>query len=208
MGLTSNRDLALDFDQAFTGTYRTFIVNGHLQVTGLGDFKGSGAGLFGTANNLVVGRATNANNLDSTVTGGARINGNNVVLSNLGSNAGTVLVRDSNNNLKLQSSSLRYKENIVEAVMDPSWIFDENMNPKFFNYIGSNEPQIGLVAEEVNEVDAIKDIVLKNSEGEPESIMYDRIAVLLVPIIRNQQIIISDLENRIKYLEEVIEERP
>jgi hypothetical protein len=152
-----------------------------------------------------VSRATNANNLDSNVTGGAKINGSAVSVTNIGQNTGTTLVRDSSNTLKALSSSRRYKENIVDAEIDPSWILNASMNPKFFNYIGGDERQIGLIAEEVNEIDSINDIVFKNSDGQPESIMYDRIAVLLVPIIREQQSAITNLENRIKYLEDKID---
>lgn len=59
----------------------------------------------------------------------------------------------------------------------------------------------GIIAEEVLEIPGLSDLVLMDSEGNPESLMYDRITALLIQVIRNQRDRINLLEDRLSTLE-------
>lgn len=116
--------------------------------------------------------------------------------------AGTTLVRSTTDNtLKISTSSRKYKENIIEINIDPSWIYSASLNIKRFNYKGDSIPQIGLIAEDILSIDEIKEIVNLNMNGDAESIQYDKIGLLLIPIIKNLIEKIETLENRVIQLE-------
>lgn len=52
----------------------------------------------------------------------------------------------------------------------------------------------GIIAEEVLEIPGLSDLVLMDSEGNPESLMYDRITALLIQVVRNQRDEIESLK--------------
>jgi len=59
----------------------------------------------------------------------------------------------------------------------------------------------GMIAEEVESA-GLEDYVIYNEDGEIEGLMYDRLAVSLIPIVRRQKDRIVELENKVSTLEE------
>jgi hypothetical protein len=96
------------------------------------------------------------------------------------------------------SSSRRYKKNIIS--FNKSLDIINKIEPKQFDYIdGTRKNEIGLIAEELNEV--LPNLVHKNSEGFVEGIDYGRLTPVLLGAIKEQQTIIEDLQKRLNKLE-------
>jgi trimeric autotransporter adhesin len=61
--------------------------------------------------------------------------------------------------------------------------------------------QYGLIAEEVDKV--FPDIVVRNSEGQPESVQYDVLPIFLLNEIQKQQSIIDEIKEQGVTIEEM-----
>ena len=125
------------------------------------------------------------------VKGIARLKGT-VWMPGIGSGGGTVLKRTSGNQIVLDSSSIRYKENVVDFKDNFYKIL--NIEPKIFNYKSDSTKtkSIGYIAEEFDELGLNKLVVYSN--GKPESISYDKISLYLVEIVKDQQKTIEELK--------------
>ena len=91
-----------------------------------------------------------------------------------------------------ETSARRYKENIVdlEPVTDKVYA----LRPVRYNKIGSETQEIGLIAEEVAEL--FPEVVHYNDEGQPESLNYTRLSVLLLQTVKELSERIQKLENK------------
>jgi hypothetical protein len=116
-----------------------------------------------------------------------------VYISDISTGTGTDVVIDGNGKLLKKSSSKSYKENIRELNTDPSLLFQ--LEPVRFEWRTTGEEDIGLVAEQVDEV--MPDLVICNKEGKPDAVKYDRISLYLLEIVKEQQERISALEKEI-----------
>jgi len=81
------------------------------------------------------------------------------------------------------SSSRRYKTNIVDYPSGLSLI--NRLRPVTFDWKGSGMHDIGLVAEEVAEVEPL--LVTHNDKGEIEGVKYAQVSAVLVNAIKDQQ---------------------
>jgi len=79
------------------------------------------------------------------------------------------------------SSSERNKENILEY--SPSLTKVLALTPVAYTDSTSGQQEIGLVAEDLNEID-LNDLVIYNSEGEPDGIKYERLNLFLLQALR------------------------
>jgi hypothetical protein len=95
-----------------------------------------------------------------------------------------------------ETSAQRYKENIQTLESGDSIL---KLRPVTFDWKESGEKDYGLIAEEVN--DHLPELVKKNEEGEVEGIKYSKLTSLLVKIVQEQQIEISNLKNRLDSLD-------
>jgi len=134
-----------------------------------------------------IGGPTPTNKLD--VFGTARIR-------SLPIGTGPTVISLANGVLGVLVSSIRYKENIKDLQADPGRIFQ--LKPVRFNWKTTGQEDIGLIAEDVDEV--IPDLVLYDSEGKPESVKYDKVAIYLLEVVKTQQKRISALEQQITEL--------
>jgi len=101
------------------------------------------------------------------------------------------------------SSSRKYKNNI--QIKDYSIDTLKNIEIVSFNYKEDNSPDVGVIAEQINEnVPELKDFVLKNKDGEIESFAYDRMVMPLVVFAQKQQKQIELLQEKIDKLEKLI----
>jgi len=121
-----------------------------------------------TSNTIALGRADGSDKV--------RIPG-------LGSAGSTQLCRNALNEISTCSSSRRYKTNINDFHSGLNII--GRLRPVTFNWTADNKPDLGLVAEEVAEAD--ENLVIRNEKGEVEGVKYDRVGVVLVNAIKEQQ---------------------
>jgi hypothetical protein len=92
----------------------------------------------------------------------------------------------------LETSSLRYKENIVD--LEPVSDKVNQLRPVRYNKVGSDQQEIGLIAEEVAEL--FPEVVHYNEDGEPDSLNYTRLSVLLLQTVKELSDRIQKLENK------------
>jgi hypothetical protein len=110
-------------------------------------------------------------------------------------NAVAVLV-DSAGQLGTVSSSLKYKENVVD-LEDSEVVYD--MRPVKFNYIGQTKPSIGLIAEEIEQTYPEMAVYQPREDGPGEELLtvdYARLPILLLAQIQKLNARIALLESR------------
>jgi hypothetical protein len=88
-----------------------------------------------------------------------------------------------NGELFIITSSRRYKTNIQDLKVDTDAVLA--LRPVSFECKRTGQKDIGLIAEEVDE--QVKDLVIYNKDGSPESVKYDRLGVYLLAIAKQQQ---------------------
>jgi hypothetical protein len=104
---------------------------------------------------------------------------------------------DSSGNLTIsgiltESSSIRYKTNI-ETV---KYGLDKILQLRGVTYDKKDTgiKELGLIAEEVNEI--LPDVVIKNEEGEPDSVSYGRLTAVLIEAVKDLQAQINELKGK------------
>ena len=140
---------------------------------------------------------------------GIKVSTSYIDFDNMGTGAGTDVELD-NGYLRYNSSSRRYKENIVDLVIDSSKIYD--LVPKSFKMKDVEHPTrtddgeidfdtmetkiglttFGLIAEEVHEV--LPELVIYNEDNEPDAVRYKIISVLLLEEMKKLRARIEVLE--------------
>ena len=112
----------------------------------------------------------------------------------LGSFTGTNVIATSGGLLARDSSSKRYKKNIVETALDSNKVYD--LEPVDFewneNALQEGEKSFGLIAEEVEKL--FPEIVHYNEDGTVESVAYDRLSLLLLMEIKKLKLEIEKLK--------------
>jgi hypothetical protein len=115
-----------------------------------------------------------------------------IYANTLSTGSGTAIIQDSSGYLRVSSSSRRYKENISEINKDGYLEAINQLRPVKFSYKVVEEDESlpgynpvrplisGLIAEDVEEIDLLKDLVNYNSEGMVEGLSYDRLSAILV----------------------------
>jgi len=107
-------------------------------------------------------------------------------------------------NLLLQlsgcSSSIRYKENVSD--FRPGLSLIRRLRPVSFDWKASNRTDLGLVAEEVAAVEPL--LTTRNDKGEIEGVKYDRVGVVLVNAVGEQQTQIETQQKQLHSQAEII----
>jgi hypothetical protein len=111
------------------------------------------------------------------------------------------VVIDSAGQLGTVSSSRRYKQDVSDMGASSSSVMD--LRPVTFRhtkaYANGEKPiQYGLIAEEVAEV--FPDLVVYNEEGQPETVKYHLLSVILLNELQQQEERISELEAKLDRL--------
>ena len=107
------------------------------------------------------------------------------------------------NDIAYCSSSLRYKTNIQPFI--PGLTLIKRLRPITFNWKEVGTPDMGLGAEDVAEVEPL--LVTYNKQGQVEGVKYDRIGVVLVNAIKEQQTQIEVQEKKIETQQNEFAER-
>jgi hypothetical protein len=93
------------------------------------------------------------------------------------------------------SSSRRYKRDIRPLASGLDLI--KNLRPVTYRWMGDGTPDLGLIAEEVAEVEPL--LTTHNEKGRIEGVKYDRIGVIAVNAIKEQQ---AQIEAQLKLIEQ------
>jgi hypothetical protein len=96
------------------------------------------------------------------------------------------------------SSSVRYKEQV--RPFRPGLEVLQRLRPVTFNWKATGERDLGLVAEEVAEVEPL--LITHNKKGEIEGVKYDQLNIVLINAVREQQELIKALQKRLEQQEE------
>jgi len=137
-----------------------------------------------------------------------------IYANTLGTGSGTGLVQDSQGYLRVSSSSLRYKENISEIENTGYLDAIKLLKPVKFSYklqeadidetpgYETVRPIItGLIAEDVEQIDKLKDFVNYNALGETEGLAYDRLTTALTLAIQELAEKLDVINTRLDALE-------
>ncbi len=106
-----------------------------------------------------------------------------VVIPNLGAAGATQLCRNAQNQIATCSSSARYKTNI--ASFNSGLNIVKRLQPVAFNWRADNRADFGLVAEDVAKIEPL--LATYNEAGEVEGVKYDRVGVVLLNAVKEQQ---------------------
>jgi hypothetical protein len=143
------------------------------------------------------------------VTGGPLIrilSDGRIYANTLGTGSGNSIVQDGGF-LRVQTSSLRYKENISEINKSGYLGIINSLKPVRYNYIGDSgfnggpRTLSGLIAEDLHEIPQLRTVVNYNEENQPDGIAYDRLTASLVLAIQEMSDKIDTLSSRIDALE-------
>ena len=164
-------------------------VNADLYLEGQNAGRGINLGVAGTSPNatLFISQYDGSiyrDRLVVTPTGTVKIN-------ILGSAGATALCRnDSTFEISTCSSSLRYKENVSDFNSGLELI--NGLRPVSFRWKSNRQPDLGLIAEEVAAIEPL--LATYNEQGDVEGVKYDRIAVVLLNAVKQQQAEIDALK--------------
>ncbi len=123
-------------------------------------------------------------------------------VTQLGAAGATPLCRNASNEISTCSSSARYKDNINTFASGLDLI--RRLRPVSFNWKEGGLLDLGLVAEEVAEVEPL--LTSTNAKGDVEGVKYDRIGVVLVNAVKEQQAQIETQTAQIEAQQVVIDQ--
>jgi hypothetical protein len=104
--------------------------------------------------------------------------------------------------LTAASSSKRFKTNIQNLETDSHAVLQ--LKPVRFQWKTTGQEDIGLIAEDVEQV--LRDLVIYDSEGRPEAVKYDRVALYLLSVVKELEAKNRSLEQRVEALEETMQQ--
>ncbi|MBK8466113.1 MAG: tail fiber domain-containing protein [Chloracidobacterium sp.] len=190
-----------------TGSFNSFfgVAAGQSNTTGdnntiIGSFANVGSGnlsyatalgagaVVSTSNSIVLGRADGSDFV--------RVPGV-IVLTTLSSAGSTQVCRNGANVISTCSSSLRYKTNINR--FGPGLSLINQLRPITFDWKEGGMHDLGLGAEDVAAIEPL--LVTYNKDGQVEGVKYDRIGVVLVNAVKEQQSQIETQQLKIEALE-------
>jgi hypothetical protein len=136
-----------------------------------------------TGGRVGIGTAAPDLNFKLDVVGAARFT-STLAVETLGTSGGTTLCRNASNQLAdCMASSLRYKEQVRRFA--PGLGLLNRLRPVSFTWKESGERDFGLIAEEVAAIEPL--LVMRNAQGAVQGIKYDRLGVVLINALRQQQ---------------------
>jgi hypothetical protein len=145
-----------------------------------GSFEGDGTNLTGISSFAVANSANNR-----VLTSVDASNGN--AEANLTFDGSTLTVAGTIN----ETSARRFKENIVS--LEDSLSKTLQLNPIEYDWIKDGKHDIGLIAEEVNEI--LPDLVHKE-DGEIQGIHYSRLTAILIRAVKELTARVEELESK------------
>jgi len=199
---TRNTFIGAGTGYSTTGTYNTFVGT----ISAAGGACGE-AVTTGTKNTILGGYNGNQGGLDirtasnhivlSDGDGNPRMYWNNTTwfFQTLSAGAGTNALKwnTSNGAITYDTSSARYKDNIRDSAYGLSHVMQ--MRSAQFEYKDTGRSDVGLIAEELDPI--IPELVMKNQDGQPDSVSYDRMVSVLVKAIQELKAEVDSLKAQI-----------
>ena len=147
------------------------------------------------SNSIVLGRGADTVRIPgnaivlgtTTLTGNLTVSSGLVTVGTLGSAGGPNLCRNASNQLSTCSSSLRYKTGIKSFTGGLDIV--RQLRPFSFTWKDGGLRDLGLGAEDVEKVEPL--LVTHNAQGQVEGVKYDRVAVVLLNAVNQQQELIK-----------------
>lgn len=177
-------------------------------IEGLFGVDTNGVILGAMTNNEIQFRTGNVNRMRILTDGTVNIGGGTgdptvtlgvhglIAFSNLGSSGSVALCYNTTTDfLSTCSSSRRYKKDVNPFNQGLNLI--RQLRPVSFKWKQDGMPDMGLVAEEVAEVEPL--LTTTNDKGEIEGVKYDRVGVVLVNAVNEQQ---TQIESQQKQIDE------
>ncbi|HEX6186729.1 MAG TPA: tail fiber domain-containing protein [Pyrinomonadaceae bacterium] len=124
-----------------------------------------------------------------------------LVVGKLGSAGSAHLCRNAANQLAPCSSSLRYKTDIAPFSAGLNLV--QQLRPLTFRWKDDGARDLGLGAEEVERIEPL--LVTYNSAGQVEGVKYDRVAVVLLNAVREQQAQIRQQQQQLEQQQLIID---
>lgn len=146
------------------------------------------------AGNVGIGTGTPTDRLD--------VNGT-IRVATLGTAGATALCRNASSQISTCSSSGRYKSNINPFGQGLSAI--RQLRPVSFNWRDGGTLDLGLVAEDVAKIEPL--LTTTNEKGQVEGVKYDRVGVVLINAIKEQQTQIERQQKQIEGQQKQIDEQ-
>jgi trimeric autotransporter adhesin len=168
-----------------------------------------GARAYVSASNaLVLGQINGVNNATANTNVGIgvtaplyRLHVNGIIrVETLGAAGSTSLCRNSNEQISTCSSSLRYKTNL--APFSNGLNIVNRLSPISFNWKDGGMRDVGLGAEDVAAVEPL--LVIRNDKGEVEGVKYDRITLVLLNAVKEQQLLINKQQQQLDALRKLV----
>jgi hypothetical protein len=181
-----------------TGSSNTYIGVNAKGSAGISNATAIGANAFANlSNQMVLGTASNI----VLVPGSLSIN--SLRIATLAASGSTAVCRNALNDLSTCSSSLRYKTNIAPFASGLSLV--NRLRPITFDWKDGGMKDLGLGAEDVAAVEPL--LVTYNAKGEVEGVKYDRVGVVLLNAVKEQQQIITAQQQRVEGQEEQLKQQ-
>jgi hypothetical protein len=174
------------------------------------DTPGSLRGTSITVNNGVGGSSVVLSQNGNVAVGGtlgvtstATIGGNVLAVTTYNqTNTGRAMFVASDGLYGIGASSIRFKENVVDADIDTEKVLD--IRVRKFNYKKSFDKHetkdVGVIAEELEAL-GLTDFIYYDADGIPDGVAYEKLALLLIPVVKGQAERLDALEARLDRLE-------
>jgi len=121
----------------------------------------------------------------------------------LASGTGTAAYITSSGELVKYSSSKKYKKDIEDLKIDSDKLM--RLRPVSFKWneksASEHKPDYGLIAEDVEKIDP--ELAVYNDDGNVEGVNYQKINIMLLKVVQDQQKKIDELEKRIMRAEQL-----
>ena len=168
-----------------------------------------GAKAYVSASNaLVLGQISGVNNADANTNVGIgttapldRLHVNGIIrVDTLGAAGIQSLCRNANEQISTCSSSLRYKTNL--APFHEGLNLVNRLSPISFTWKDGGMRDLGLGAEDVAAVEPL--LVIRNDKGEVEGVKYDRLTLVLLNAVKEQQELINKQQQQLDALRKLV----
>ncbi|MDH3530152.1 MAG: tail fiber domain-containing protein, partial [Acidobacteriota bacterium] len=158
-------------------------------------------------NNTFLGYGSNAGtnsvNFATAIGSGAQVTASNTIqlgrngtdtvrIGTTGSAGATSLCLNASNEIATCSSSIRYKSEVNPFVTGLELV--RRLQPVSFRWTNGGAVDLGFVAEDVNDIEPL---LTTTKNGRVEGVKYDRIGVVLVNAVREQQLQIEEQQEQI-----------
>lgn len=155
--------------------------------------------------NIMVGHQGGSNDTPGTNVRTKLFGTGPIYANTLGTGTGNTIVQDGGY-LKVQVSSSRYKENIIEINKSGYLDIINLLKPVTYNYIGdtgyNGNPRTlsGLIAEDLHEIPQLRTVVNYNEENQPDGIAYDRLNASLILAVQELSDMVESLQQEVNTL--------